>query len=123
MSNPIKKQKVLLTLAQTASNFSHNMFKHFQDILILSDIPQPKNGVIIGTHDGSFHCDEALAVSMLKTLPKFKDAQVLRTRNLALLAQCDIVVDVGAEYIPENHRYDHHQREFTGTFDGFNTKL
>ena len=36
---------------------------------------------------------------------------------------CDIVVDVGAVYDPVTHRYDHHQREFTGVFDGFSTKL
>ena len=26
----------------------------------------------IGTHNGSFHCDEALACYMLKCLPKYK---------------------------------------------------
>eukprot|EP00961_Rhodomonas_salina_P065576 881669-Rhodomonas_salina.1 len=26
--------------------------------------------------------------------------------------QMDIVVDVGAEYDPTRHRYDHHQKEF-----------
>ena len=33
------------------------------------------------------------------------------------------IVDVGATYVPETHRYDHHQREFTGTLDGYKTKL
>jgi uncharacterized UPF0160 family protein len=32
-------------------------------------------------------------------------------------------VDVGAVYDPDNHRYDHHQRSFTGIMEGFNTKL
>jgi uncharacterized UPF0160 family protein len=32
----------------------------------------------IGTHDGTFHCDEALACFMLKQLPEYKDAQVIR---------------------------------------------
>ena len=78
---------------------------------------------VIGTHDGSFHCDEALAISMLKILPQFKDSPILRTRKPELLAQCSIVVDVGAEYLPDSFRFDHHQREFTGTLDGWKTKL
>ena len=32
----------------------------------------------IGTHDGTFHCDEALACFMLKQLPEYKDALVIR---------------------------------------------
>lgn len=70
----------------------------------------------IGTHSGHFHADEALAVWMLKKLPKFHDSQVIRTRDLALLDTCDIVVDVGARYEPPKY-FDHHQREFTTTFD------
>ncbi|XP_061203220.1 MYG1 exonuclease [Neopsephotus bourkii] len=67
----------------------------------------------IGTHDGTFHCDEALACVLLRLLPRFRDAEVLRTRDPQRLAQCEVVVDVGAEYDPERHRYDHHQRSFT----------
>jgi uncharacterized UPF0160 family protein len=79
--------------------------------------------ILLGTHDGSFHCDEAMALSFLKILPKYRDAQIVRTRDPNLLAQCNIVVDVGAVYNAENHRYDHHQREFSGTLDGYNTRL
>lgn len=39
------------------------------------------------------------------------------------IQKCNIVVDVGAVYDPDNHRYDHHQRTFTGVLDGFKTKL
>ncbi|NXD88205.1 MYG1 protein, partial [Halcyon senegalensis] len=42
-----------------------------------------------------------------------QDAEVVRTRDPQRLAQCDVVVDVGGEYDPERHRYDHHQRSFT----------
>nr|XP_006139170.1 UPF0160 protein MYG1, mitochondrial [Pelodiscus sinensis] len=34
------------------------------------------------------------------------------TREPQLLSQCDVVVDVGGEYDPRKHRYDHHQRSF-----------
>ncbi|XP_067170281.1 MYG1 exonuclease [Apteryx mantelli] len=67
----------------------------------------------IGTHDGTFHCDEALACYLLRLLPRYRDAEVVRTRDPQRLAQCDVVVDVGGEYDPEKHRYDHHQRSFT----------
>ncbi|XP_052524660.1 MYG1 exonuclease isoform X1 [Tympanuchus pallidicinctus] len=68
----------------------------------------------IGTHDGTFHCDEALACFLLRLLPRYRqDAEVVRTRDPQRLAQCDVVVDVGGEYDPERHRYDHHQRSFT----------
>lgn len=78
---------------------------------------------VIGTHDGSFHCDEALAISMLKCLPEYESALVIRTRDPALLAQCSIVVDVGAVYNEAENRFDHHQREFQGTLDNYKTRL
>lgn len=73
---------------------------------------------------GTFHCDESLAVSLLKLLPQYSDAVIVRSRNPAILAQCKVIVDVGAEYIPASHRYDHHQRGFTETLgEGYRTKL
>ncbi|KAG8833008.1 hypothetical protein FRC18_004273 [Serendipita sp. 400] len=78
----------------------------------------------IGTHNGTFHCDEALAVWLLKRTEAYKNADLIRTRDENVLSTCDIVVDVGAKYEPENHRYDHHQRGFEEVFGhGFNTKL
>eukprot|EP00043_Microstomoeca_roanoka_P011622 m.109747 g.109747 ORF g.109747 m.109747 type:complete len:336 (+) comp15249_c3_seq2:316-1323(+) len=71
----------------------------------------------IGTHDGSFHCDEALACFLLRLLPAYEHANILRTRDEAKLAECDIVVDVGAVFDPLKHRFDHHQREFTHTMN------
>ncbi|XP_064233206.1 MYG1 exonuclease isoform X1 [Aotus nancymaae] len=64
----------------------------------------------IGTHNGTFHCDEALACALLRLLPEYQDAEIVRTRDPEKLASCDIVVDVGGEYDPQRHRYDHHQR-------------
>lgn len=71
---------------------------------------------LLGTHDGTFHCDEALAIAMLTLLPEYRESTVLRSRNPEYLSQCSVVVDVGAVCDPSAHRYDHHQREFTGTF-------
>lgn len=68
------------------------------------------DGKKIGTHDGTFHCDEVLACSLLKMLPEFKDAEIIRTRKPDILECCDVVVDVGGVYDETKHRYDHHQR-------------
>ena len=48
----------------------------------------------------------------------------MRSRDPEVLAACDIVIDVGAVYEPENNRFDHHQRGFEEIFGhGFTTKL
>lgn len=39
-----------------------------------------------------------------------QDAEIVRTRDPQRLAGCDVLVDVGGEYDPGRHRYDHHQR-------------
>lgn len=78
----------------------------------------------IGTHSGTFHCDEALGCWMLKNTLKFKDADIVRTRDPDVLKDMDIVLDVGAVYSPETNRFDHHQRGFAECFgNGFTTKL
>ncbi|RDW61094.1 hypothetical protein BP6252_12477 [Coleophoma cylindrospora] len=79
--------------------------------------------ISIGTHNGHFHADEALAVYMLRLLPTYKSAQLIRTRDPALLKTCHTVVDVGGEYDEGSNRYDHHQRGFDTTFDNRPTKL
>lgn len=53
--------------------------------------------------------DEALAIALLRRTDEFKDAVLVRTRDPAKLAECDIIVDVGGVYDPATHRYDHHQ--------------
>jgi len=79
--------------------------------------------VTIGTHNGHFHADEALAVYMLRLLPTYKDSKLVRTRDPALLETCHTVVDVGGEYDASKNRYDHHQRTFDTTFPARPTKL
>lgn len=79
----------------------------------VGDLPASKRHFVspkIGTHNGTFHCDEALACFMLKQLPEYKHADIVRTRNPEELSNCDVVVDVGGVYDADKHRYDHHQR-------------
>jgi uncharacterized UPF0160 family protein len=54
----------------------------------------------IGTHSGSFHCDESLACFMLHQTNEYKGAKIIRSRDPKQLATADILVDVGAVYDP-----------------------
>ena len=80
-------------------------------------------GPLIGTHNGHFHADEALAVYFLRLLPDYASSSLLRTRDQELLKTCHTVVDVGGVYDDSQRRYDHHQREFTTVFPAHSTKL
>lgn len=79
----------------------------------------------IGTHSGTFHCDEALACYMLTNLTnEFKGCEIVRSRNRDVLQDLDILVDIGGIYDPTCHRYDHHQRGFMETLStNHQTKL
>ena len=76
----------------------------------------------MATHSGTFQCDEALGVWMLRQLPKWRDAELVRSRDSAVLdavtAEGGIVIDVGGRYDPDALRFDHHQRGFFETFNG-----
>ncbi|XP_037821385.1 MYG1 protein isoform X2 [Lucilia sericata] len=78
----------------------------------------------IGTHSGTFHCDEVLACFMLKQLPEYENAKILRSRNDAELHEhCDIIVDVGGEFDHEKKLYDHHQKTFQETMSSLRPEL
>ena len=95
--------------------------------------------VTIGTHNGSFHCDETLACSLLKMLPRsvlvclaiwtfiysvrFQDADIVRSRDPSVLATCTVVVDVGGEYDPARLRFDHHQKSFSQSLNSLDSTL
>jgi len=86
----------------------------------------------IGTHNGTFHCDEALGCWLLRNTESFKGASITRTRDEDILKTMEAVVDVGGIYDPSRVRqprsysiqfgylgncmFDHHQREFTEVF-------
>ncbi len=66
----------------------------------------------IATHSGTFHADDVFGVGVLMGL--FPSHTLLRTRNQALIATADFVVDVGGTWDAATGRFDHHQRGFTG---------
>ena len=41
-------------------------------------VKKQKTMAKIGTHNGTFHCDEALACYLLRKLPEYKDAEIVR---------------------------------------------
>ncbi|KAF4351082.1 hypothetical protein F8388_013187 [Cannabis sativa] len=78
----------------------------------------------VGTHNGSFHCDEALGCFMIRLTDKFSNAEIVRSRDPQVLESLDAVLDVGGVYDPSQDRYDHHQKGFQEVFGhGFSTKL
>ncbi len=67
----------------------------------------------IATHNGKFHSDDVFGVALLTSL--FPDAEIVRSRDQAVLDACDIVLDVGGSYDPDKERFDHHMPGGAGT--------
>lgn len=55
-----------------------------------------------GTHNGIFHCDEVLGIAILEMAHMYSNIHITRTRDLAELKKCDIVIDIGGG------KFDHH---------------
>lgn len=66
--------------------------------------------MVIATHGGKFHADDAWAVAVLHIL--FPDSEIIRTRDTALIEAADFAVDVGGIWHPASGRFDHHQKGF-----------
>jgi uncharacterized UPF0160 family protein len=66
----------------------------------------------IATHSGTFHADDVFGVGILMGV--FPSHSLLRTRDKALIATADFVVDVGGIWDAATGRFDHHQRGFDG---------
>ncbi len=69
--------------------------------------------LLLGTHSGSFHADDVLAAALIRVFLD-PEARVVRSRDPEVLAEADIVFDVGYVFDPEARRFDHHQREYEG---------
>lgn len=67
-----------------------------------------------GTHDGTFHADEVTACALLLTFDLIDRDQIIRTRDLSKLSECEYVCDVGGIYDPNKKRFDHHQVDYHG---------
>ncbi|XP_034664488.1 UPF0160 protein [Drosophila subobscura] len=92
----------------------------FRQLTRMADASPPKRPtpIWIGTHSGTFHCDEVVACFMLRQLPEYENAEIFRSRDdTALREKCDIIVDVGGVYDHAKKWYDHHQTSFKETFN------
>ena len=67
----------------------------------------------VATHSGPFHADDVMAWALIRTFFD-ADADLIRTRDQALIETVDVVFDVGGLYDPPSFRFDHHQQEYTG---------
>jgi uncharacterized UPF0160 family protein len=67
-------------------------------------------GMLIATHDGSFHADEVFAIAALGLLGE--PVEVVRTRDPDAVAEADLRIDVGFRDDASTGDYDHHQRGF-----------
>jgi uncharacterized UPF0160 family protein len=68
--------------------------------------------MLIVTHGGKFHADDAWAVAVINVL--YPEAQLVRTRDQATIERGDVVIDVGGIWDPALGRFDHHQKGFSG---------
>lgn len=68
--------------------------------------------ITIATHNGNFHADDVFSIAALKNV--FPTFNLVRTRDLEVIGQADIVIDVGGIYDPKTGRFDHHQRGGAG---------
>jgi len=66
--------------------------------------------MVIVTHSGKFHADDAWAVAVLNVL--YPGSEIVRTRNPAIIEAADFAVDVGGIWDPATGRFDHHQKGF-----------
>jgi uncharacterized UPF0160 family protein len=77
---------------------------------MMANRPRP----LLVTHSGSFHLDDAFAYTVLRSALGLSqpggDHTLVRTRDMAVIADADVVWDVGAIYDPAAGRFDHHQR-------------
>jgi len=68
--------------------------------------------MLIATHSGKFHADDVWAVAVLDLV--FPGCDLVRTRNMDIIAGADFAVDVGGIWDPKAGRFDHHQKGFAG---------
>lgn len=77
----------------------------------LASISNKNDNLVVGTHNGIFHKDEVVAISILKILyENYKEVMVIRSRDLEYLkSNCNILVDIGGG------AFDHHQKGGNGS--------
>ena len=88
---------LMLLLRRT---FLHTRSVQLRRVMVSSAVDNKRKMVKIGTHSGSFHCDEALGCFLLRHTDTYRDADIVRTRDESILSGLDVVIDVGGKYDP-----------------------
>lgn len=65
--------------------------------------------ITIGTHNGKFHADEVMALAIFDNVFD-KEINIVRSRDVKHLSDCDILVDIGSKYDHDKRMYDHHMQ-------------
>ena len=68
--------------------------------------------ITVVTHNGIFHADDVFSIAALKLV--FPSLKLIRSRDAAVIAAADVVVDVGGIHDEATDRFDHHQRGGAG---------
>lgn len=90
----------------------HNPSFHVRRASLMNTQKIPRS---FGTHDGTFHADEVTACGLLLLFNLIDQDQIIRTRDLKLLGNCEYVCDVGGVYDPHQKLFDHHQAGYEGS--------
>ncbi|EKD25743.1 MAG: hypothetical protein ACD_79C01527G0001 [uncultured bacterium] len=69
--------------------------------------------ITAATHDGDFHADEVVAISLIKLA--YQKIKIIRSRDPKILGTADFMLDVGGIYDPSIRKFDHHQKNYSGT--------
>jgi uncharacterized UPF0160 family protein len=69
--------------------------------------------IVVATHSGPFHADDVLSWALIRHFLS-PEATLIRTRDKDVLAQADLVFDVGGSFDPATRRFDHHQSSYEG---------
>lgn len=71
----------------------------------------------VATHSGTFHADDVFAYAILKAATDGA-LTLTRSRDERLMAEADLLFDVGGIFDPASRRYDHHMRDKPLRADG-----
>lgn len=75
-------------------------------IISVGEVANKRAGVNIGTHNGIFHCDDVVAITIIEIVGREEDIHVVRSRNIDELKKLRVVVDIGGGI------FDHHMAGF-----------
>jgi uncharacterized UPF0160 family protein len=75
-----------------------------------------KKKIKVVTHSGDFHADDVFACATLSLWVEKNNCklEIIRDRDIKIVEQADIAVDVGMDYDPNKNKFDHHQKEGAG---------